>query len=142
MDYTGSSGDRIHDKIISLLTKETYAYSTSRRYSLEKRPEPLRGIKVPTIVLVDERSFSDGEIFPIVYKELKLGKVVGFPSSGAVIGTWEYRLLDGSRMRLPGSGWYKMDGTNMEGSGAMPDILVENTPNDLLQGREIGRAHV
>ncbi|MFA7543114.1 MAG: S41 family peptidase [Candidatus Cloacimonadaceae bacterium] len=136
LDFRGNSGGRIHDKIISLLTKETYAYSTSRRYSLEKRPEPLRGIKVPTIVLVDERSFSDGEIFPIVYKELKLGKVVGFPSSGAVIGTWEYRLLDGSRMRLPGSGWYKMDGTNMEGSGAMPDILVENTPNDLLQGRD------
>jgi len=37
---------------------------------------------------------------------------------------------------MPGSGWYKMDGTNMEGSGAMPDIIVENDLNDLLQGKD------
>ncbi|MDP2172297.1 MAG: S41 family peptidase [Candidatus Cloacimonadaceae bacterium] len=90
----------------------------------------------PSIVLVDERSFSDGEIFPILYQELKLGKVVGIPSSGAVIGTWEYQLLDGSSMRMPGSGWYKLDGTNMEGSGAIPDIIVENSPNDIISERD------
>ncbi len=87
-------------------------------------------------MLVDENSFSDGEIFPIIYKELNLGKVVGMPSSGAVIGTWEYELIDGSSMRMPGSGWYKLDGTNMEGTGAMPDIIVENTPNDIIAGRD------
>ncbi|KAF5027912.1 hypothetical protein DSECCO2_664630 [anaerobic digester metagenome] len=65
-----------------------------------------------------------------------MGKVVGYPSSGAVIGTWEYSLIDGSSMRMPGSGWYKMDGTNMEGTGAMPDIIVENTLNDLLQNKD------
>lgn len=136
LDFRGNSGGRIHDMIISLLIKGTYAYSSSRRYSLEKRPEPLRGVKVPTIVLVDERSFSDGEIFPTIYKELKLGKVVGYPSSGAVIGTWQFNLIDGSSMRMPGSGWYKLDGTNMEGTGAMPDIIVENSFNDLLQGKD------
>jgi C-terminal processing protease CtpA/Prc len=65
LDFRGNTGGRIHDMIISLLIKDTYAYSSSRRYSLERRPEPLRGIKVPTIVLVDERSFSDGEISPL-----------------------------------------------------------------------------
>ncbi|MCD8480218.1 MAG: hypothetical protein LRZ88_08315 [Candidatus Cloacimonetes bacterium] len=61
---------------------------------------------------------------------------MGYPSSGAVIGTWQFTLLDGSEMRMPGSGWYKMDGSNMEGTGAMPDIIVENHLNDLLQGRD------
>jgi tricorn protease len=37
---------------------------------------------------------------------------------------------------MPGSGWYKLDGTNMEGTGAMPDIVVENDLNDLLAGRD------
>ncbi|HNQ44444.1 MAG TPA: S41 family peptidase, partial [Candidatus Cloacimonadota bacterium] len=136
IDVRGNVGGRIHDMLITLLAKQTYAYSTSRRYSREKRPEPLRTIDKPTIVLVDERSFSDGEIFPIVYQEVGLGKVVGMPSSGAVIGTWEYTLVDGSSMRMPGSGWYKLDGTNMEGTGAMPDIVVENDLNDLLAGRD------
>lgn len=136
IDVRGNVGGRIHDMLITLLTKKKYALSTSRRFSYEATYEPWRVWDRPTIVLVDENSFSDGEIFPIVYKELNLGKVVGMPSSGAVIGTWEYELIDGSSMRMPGSGWYKMDGTNMEGTGAMPDIIVENTPEDIISGRD------
>ncbi|HPN41500.1 MAG TPA: S41 family peptidase [Candidatus Cloacimonadota bacterium] len=136
IDVRGNVGGRIHDQLLTLLMKKQYATSTSRRLRYQHSPEPFRVWDRPSIVLVDERSFSDGEIFPIIYKELKLGKVVGIPSSGAVIGTWEYELIDGSSMRLPGSGWYKMDGTNMEGTGAMPDIIVENTPNDVISDRD------
>jgi tricorn protease len=136
IDVRGNYGGHVHDQLISLLSKRPYGYSTSRRYSGEMYTEPRRAWMKPTIVLVDENSFSDGEIFPIVYQELKLGKVVGYPSSGAVIGTWEYDLIDGSSMRMPGSGWYKLDGTNMEGSGAMPDIIVENSPEDIIAGRD------
>jgi len=136
IDVRGNVGGRIHDQLLTLLMKKQYATSTSRRLRYQHNPEPFRVWDRPSIVLVDERSFSDGEIFPIIYKELKLGKVVGIPSSGAVIGTWEYELIDGSSMRLPGSGWYKMDGTNMEGTGAMPDIIVENSPNDIIAERD------
>lgn len=136
IDVRGNVGGRIHDQLLTLLMKKQYATSTSRRLRYQHNPEPFRVWDRPSIVLVDERSFSDGEIFPIIYKELKLGKVVGIPSSGAVIGTWEYELIDGSSMRLPGSGWYKLDGTNMEGSGAMPDIIVDNTPNDIIADRD------
>ncbi|MFA7546138.1 MAG: S41 family peptidase [Candidatus Cloacimonadaceae bacterium] len=133
IDVRGNTGGYVHDSIISLLQKKQYAFSTSRRWRPEPMREPSRVWDRPSIVLVDQHSFSDGEIFPIVYKELKLGKVVGYPSSGAVIGTTEYKLIDGSTMRLPRSGWYRMDGTNMEGNGAVPDIIVENTPNDIIE---------
>jgi C-terminal processing protease CtpA/Prc/tricorn protease-like protein len=136
IDVRGNSGGRIHDQLITFLTKKQYAYSTSRYYGANKRPQPSRSWNKASIVLVDENSFSDGEIFPILYQDLKLGKVVGMPSSGSVIGTWQHELLDGSEMRLPGSGWYKIDGTNMEGSGAKPDILVELTPNDVIAGND------
>ena len=142
LDFRGNRGGRVHEDIISLLTKKKFAYSVSRTFSPDLRPEPRYGINVPTIVLVDENSFSDGEIFPIVYKELKLGKVIGYPSSGAVIGTRERTLLDGSRMRMPGTGWYKVDGTNMEGTGAMPDIIVEHSINDIVinNDKQLSRA--
>jgi tricorn protease len=136
IDVRGNVGGRIHDQLISILIKKHYAYTTSRRRTYQPRPEPYSAWDKPSIVLVDEHSFSDGEIFPIVYQQLKLGKVVGYPSSGAVIGTWEYSLVDGSSMRLPGSGWYKMDGTNMEGTGAMPDIIIQHTPNDTIADRD------
>lgn len=137
IDVRGNSGGRIHDMIATFLIKKHYAYSTGRRMSVDRRLEPRRIWNKPSIVLVDERSFSDGEIFPIIYQELKLGKVIGMPSSGSVIGTWPYDLIDGSSMRMPGSGWYKLDGTNMEGTGAMPDILVDMTPNDIIQNNDV-----
>lgn len=136
IDVRGNTGGHVHDQIISLLSKKPYALSSSRRYSGEKYLEPRRAWKKPTIVLVDDGSFSDGEIFPTVYQELKLGKLVGTPSGGSVIGTWEYGLLDGSSMRLPGSGWYRLDGTNMEGNGVVPDIIVELSPEDEIAGRD------
>lgn len=136
LDFRGNRGGRVHEDIISLLTKKTFGYSLSRTYGLDLRPEPRFGINVPTIVLVDENSFSDGEIFPIIYQEMKLGKVIGYPSSGAVIGTRERTLLDGSRMRMPGTGWFKVDGTNMEGTGAIPDIIIEHSINDIVANND------
>ncbi|MCB5247508.1 MAG: hypothetical protein LHW57_05740 [Candidatus Cloacimonetes bacterium] len=136
IDVRGNSGGHVHDQIISLLNQRPYAYSTSRRYSGQRNQEPRRAWTRPSIVLADENSFSDGEIFPTVYQELKLGKVVGRPSSGSVIGTWQYNLLDGSSMRLPGSGWYKLDGTNMEGTGVEPDIVIEISPEDEIAGND------
>ncbi|HPH93426.1 MAG TPA: S41 family peptidase, partial [Candidatus Cloacimonas sp.] len=136
IDVRGNYGGHIHDKIITLLQKKKYAYTTNRRYNRVKRSEPYNVWDKPSIVLVNEDSFSDGEIFPAVYQELKLGKVVGTPSSGAVIGTWHYYLQDGSSMRMPGTGWYKLDGTNMEGTGVQPDILVENLPADIIRERD------
>jgi len=137
IDVRGNSGGRIHDQLITFLIKKHYGYSSNRRHGMDRKLEPRRIWNKPTIVLVDEGSFSDGEIFPIIYQELKLGKVVGMPSSGSVIGTWQYDLLDGSSMRMPGSGWYKLDGTNMEGSGAMPDILVDLSPNDIISNNDV-----
>lgn len=136
IDFRGNRGGSVHDDIISLLTKQTYAYSYSRLYGPELRPEPRFAITIPTVVLVDEKSFSDGEIFPIVYQELNLGKVIGYPSSGAVIGTVDRTLLDGSRMRTARTGWFKKDGTNMEGAGVMPDIVVEHNLNDIVQNND------
>ncbi len=136
IDVRGNTGGHIHDQLITLFQKTKYAYSTSRRFSRYLHSEPYNLWDKPSIVLVNEKSFSDGEIFPAVYQELKLGKVVGTPSSGAVIGTWHYYLQDGSSMRMPGTGWYKLDGTNMEGNGVQPDIVVELTPEDIIAERD------
>jgi C-terminal processing protease CtpA/Prc len=37
---------------------------------------------------------------------------------------------------MPGTGWYKLDGTNMEGTGVQPDIVVENLPEDIIAERD------
>ena len=55
-----------------------------------------------------------------------------------MIGTGSYSLIDGSTVRTPGVGVYLGDDarTNMENTGVKPDILVENSPEDNLAGRD------
>src|SRR5204863_4551667 len=90
----------------------------------------------PIVLLINERSFSDAEVFPWSFRELKLGKIVGVPTAGGVIGTNDINLSDGSKFRIPRVGWYGLDGTNLEGLGVKPDVLVEETIEDRLNGRD------
>lgn len=137
IDIRGNSGGRIHNDLLTFLSKQPNAFTTSRSYGAVPRETPSRTWTKPIVLLIDENSFSDAEIFPQLFKEAGFGTVIGMPTSGAVIGTWEVQLLDGSSMRMPGSGWYRLDGTNMEGNGAQPDIRVEMTPNDLVADNDL-----
>ena len=90
-------------------------------------------------VLQNERSASDAEMFPDGFRALGLGKVIGMPTMGAVIGTGAFGLLDGSQIRTPGAGVYTVRGgtlENMENYGVQPDITVDNGPADFLSGHD------
>ena len=77
-------------------------------------------------------------MFPAGFRALGLGKVIGTPTMGAVIGTGSYSLIDGSTVRTPGVGVYLADKarTNLENTGVQPDIKVDNTPEETLAGRD------
>jgi tricorn protease len=75
-------------------------------------------------------------MFPQGFRDLGLGKVIGVPTYGAVIGTGSFRLMDGSTIRTPGSGIYTASGQNMENYGVPPDEYVDNTPPDYLGGHD------
>jgi len=72
------------------------------------------------VVLQNERSASDAEMFPDGFRALGLGKLVGVPTSGQVIGTGAFTLLDGSSIRTPGAGVFTAKGENMENYGVPP----------------------
>ncbi len=90
----------------------------------------------PIVVLCNENSYSNAEIFSWAIRTLKRGPVVGKQTYGAVISTGGTGLQDGSFVRLPFRGWYVNDGThtNMEGHGCPPDYAVENLPQDFRAG--------
>jgi len=137
IDIRGNSGGRIHNDLLTFLSKQPNAFTTSRSYGAVPRETPSRTWTKPIVLLIDENSFSDAEIFPQLFKEAGYGTVIGMPTSGSVIGTWEVQLIDGSSMRMPSSGWYRLDGTNMEGNGAQPDIRVEMSLNDLVADNDL-----
>ena len=94
----------------------------------------------PITVLCNEHSFSNAEIFSHSIKTLKRGKLVGIPTPGGVISTSGSDLLDGSGFRIPLRGWYvgrepeRDSMRNMEGNGAVPDIIIPQGPGQMALG--------
>ena len=91
----------------------------------------------PLALLINNRSFSDAEIFPSAFKTLGLGKVIGQPTGAHVIGTGSIRLIDGSLFRIPRIGVFTVKGDDMEKVGVTPDVLVETHPDELARGRDV-----
>jgi tricorn protease len=135
IDQRFNGGGGIDQELLGILAGREYQYTVGRDAGFQQpRPQNFYG---PMVVMQNERSASDAEMFPAGFKALGLGKVVGVPTMGAVIGTGSYTLLDGSAIRTPGSGvWLTAGGQNMENYGVPPDVYVDNTPADFAKGTD------
>ncbi|HEY9282502.1 MAG TPA: S41 family peptidase, partial [Pyrinomonadaceae bacterium] len=136
IDQRWNGGGNIEQELLAILVQRQYQVWQPR--GTEATTRPLAGFFGPKVVLQNWRSASNAEMFPAGFRALGLGKVIGTPTAGAVIGTGSYSLIDGSTVRTPGVGVYLNDKgrTNMENFGVPPDIHVENKPEDVLAGRD------
>lgn len=136
IDQRWNGGGNIEQELLALLVQKQYQVWQPR--GTEATTRPFAGFFGPKVVLQNWRSASNAEMFPAGFRALGLGKVIGTPTMGAVIGTGSYSLIDGSTVRTPGVGVYLYDKgqTNLENYGVQPDIRVENSPEDNLAGRD------
>jgi len=91
----------------------------------------------PKVLLLDEYSASDGDLFPYQFKFYKIGTTIGKRSWGGVTGIrGSLPFIDGGYLYKPEFGHYSADGKTwiIEGHGVDPDIVVNNNPVDLMQG--------
>jgi tricorn protease len=141
IDERFNGGGGIDQELLAILNQRKAYQSTRNRDSLDVK-RPAQAFFGPLAVLQNERSASDAEMFPEGIRELGLGKIVGVPTMGAVIGTGSFTLMDGSVLRTPGSGVYTSSGQNMENFGVPPDFYSDNTPPDFLShhDRQIEKA--
>jgi tricorn protease len=136
IDQRFNGGGNIEQELLAILVQRPYQVWQPR--GTEPTDRPFRGYFGPKVVLQNWRSASNAEMFPAGFRALGLGKLVGTPTMGAVIGTGSYSLIDGSTIRTPQVGVFLGDSsrTNMENYGVQPDIFVDNTPEDNLAGRD------
>ncbi len=136
IDQRWNGGGNIEQELLAILVQREYQIWQPR--GTEESARPFAGYFGPKVVLQNWRSASNAEMFPAGFKALGLGKTVGTPTMGAVIGTGSYSLIDGSTVRTPSVGVYLADQrhTNMERYGVQPDIMVDNSPEDNLAGRD------
>jgi tricorn protease len=91
----------------------------------------------PIVVLCNQNSFSNAEIFSHAIKTLKRGKLVGVPTAGGVISTGGTAIMDVGFLRMPFRGWFVIDsGEDMERRGAVPDVVVWPAPGDAARGKD------
>jgi tricorn protease len=89
----------------------------------------------PIVVLCNQNSYSNAEIFSHAIKTLGRGKLVGVPTAGGVISTGSTQVLDVGTMRMPFRGWFVAGtGEDMELNGAVPDVILWPEPGELPQG--------
>lgn len=136
IDQRWNGGGNIEQELLAILVQRQYQVWQPR--GTEPAGRPFAGFFGPKVVLQNWRSASNAEMFPAGFRALGLGKVIGTPTMGAVIGTGSYSLIDGSTVRTPGVGVYLADPkrTNMENYGVQPDMLVDNSPEDNIAGRD------
>ena len=136
IDQRWNGGGNIEQELLAILVQRPYEVWQPR--GVEPTERPFNGYFGPKVVVQNWRSASNAEMFPAGFRALGLGKVIGTPTMGAVIGTGSYSLIDGSTIRTPGVGVFLADSarTNMENHAVQPDILVENSPEDNLAGRD------
>jgi len=136
IDERFNGGGGIDQELLEILNQRKKYQQTRGRDATIDVPRPVETFYGPMAVLQNERSASDAEMFPDGFRALGLGKVIGVPTMGAVIGTGAFGLLDGSQIRTPGSKVETADGHNMENFGVPPDVFVDNTPADFASGHD------
>ena len=135
IDQRFNGGGGIDQELLAILNQHKQ-YQQYRGRDSVMVSRPVQAFFGPMVVLQNERSASNAEMFPEGFRTLGLGKVIGVPTYGAVIGTGAHRLLDGSTIRTPGFGVFTAKGQNLENYGVPPDVFVDNTPADFLAGRD------
>lgn len=138
IDVRDNVGGFTADKVLNILGVQRHSWSVAR-YG---KPAYLAGywgrpvFDKPIVVLCNQNTVSNGEIFSHAIKQLGRGKLIGIQTNGGVIATRDGPLLDLGNLRQAHYGWYTLDGTDMELHGAIPDVIVNNTPADTATGRD------
>ena len=137
VDTRFNGGGNLHDDLATFLSGKQY---------LEFRPqnnkvlggESLTRWTKPSCVLMSESNYSDAFIFPYIYKELNIGKLIGMPVAGTGTAVWWETQIDNTiYFGIPmWSTWGTNETHATENHQLEPDIKVNNDYNQELTGED------
>jgi Tol biopolymer transport system component len=138
IDIRNNNGGFINPYVVDILSRKGYLKMTERGLWTVPGRSALgqRSLERPTILITNQHSLSDAEDLTEGYKSLKLGKVVGEPTSGWIIYTWNTTLFDGTTIRMPRQRIDGTDGKNMELNPRTVDVPVTRPIGETLTGKD------
>ena len=134
IDERWNGGGQIPTRFIELLNRKPTNYWAKRDGSdWAWPPDAHFG---PKAMLINGLAGSGGDMFPWLFKQSGVGKVIGTRTWGGLVGiSGNPRMIDGGSISVPTFGFYKLDGNwGIEGHGTEPDIEVIDDPSKMTDG--------
>jgi tricorn protease len=139
LDLRDNAGGRVADELLAMFCQPVHTFTVprggERGYPTDRRVSP--SWDGPMVVLCNENTFSNAEIFCHAFKQLKRGKLVGMPTNGGVISAVDISIPEIGELQIPFRGWFHAEtGSDLELNGAVPDVIVPMMPEDQATGRD------
>lgn len=136
VDVRFNGGGYVSQLILEKLARRRIGYDVPRWG--QPSPYPLESVSGPMVALANEQAGSDGDMFCHAFKLMQLGPLIGKRTWGGVIGIdARNSLVDGGVTTQPEySAWFEDVGWGLENYGTDPDIEVDFTPEDDIDGRD------
>ncbi|RNL91083.1 PDZ domain-containing protein [Sinomicrobium pectinilyticum] len=136
VDTRFNGGGWLHDDLNTFLSGKEYLKFAPQGHIVEGG-EPMSRWTKPSIVVMSEGNYSDAFIFPYVYKQNGIGKLVGMPVAGTGTAVWWERQIDPSIVfGIPMVATIGKEARPTENLELEPDILVPLPYNDFLGGKD------
>lgn len=136
VDTRFNGGGWLHNDLNTFLSGKEYL-KFAPQGNLTKGGEPVDRWTKPSIVLMSEGNYSDAFIFPYVYKQNGIGKLVGMPVAGTGTAVWWERQIDPTIVfGIPMVATIGKENRPSENLELEPDIKVDLPYNEFLNGKD------
>jgi tricorn protease len=138
IDERFNGGGSAADYIIEILGRDFDGYFNNVAGARTPFTSPSAGIWGPKVMIINEMAGSGGDLMPYMFKRRKIGPLVGKRTWGGLVHTADTpAFVDGGSMIAPRGGFIDRNGKwAVENEGVGPDIDVENTPKDVIAGKD------
>lgn len=136
VDDRFNHGGYINDWMVREMEKPLDYYSHTR-YGDEVKI-PIAAVYGPKVMLINEMAGSGGDIFPNLFRQHRVGALVGKRTWGAMLSAYGFGLIDGGAINAPDDAMYNPVTGKwvIEGYGTAPDVEAELDPYLWRQGRD------
>ncbi len=134
VDTRFNGGGWLHDDLATFLNGKTYMTFLPRDQNLGT--EPHFKYQRPSVVVMSESNYSDAHMFPVTYRALAIGKLVGMPVPGTGTAVWWEGLQNGMWFGIPQVGMVDNAGNYLENQQLEPDVRQPLDPGIVSQGRD------
>ena len=136
IDERFNGGGQVADYFIEVLNRHLESYWAPRYGVVDHSPSA--AIYGPKVMIANEQSGSGGDALPWLFKQAKLGPLVGKRTWGGLVGVGDYPvLMDGGAVTSPSFAFFSPTGQwDVENHGVDPDYPVEQDPKLISEGHD------